>query len=497
MKLKELTLITILFFIALQFSGCTEEKLGALQNGMINGRVLDETTQAPLVNAEIITSPATDTITTDFMGYFELNNIEPGEYLVIARYPGYYTTGKEVFVSSNSTSSVLIYLPKTGGQDDKFEFSENFSPAHNQNQVSLSPNFTWGLNYYPESVKFTLEVFESGSQQPLKRIENITDTFAMVTGLSFSTSYQWRVKAESGDESVTSNMRNFTTLSFPDKPVIYAKRVDGISQIFVTDINGSSHNQVTHNNYHSWRPLINAQKNRIAFLSTRDINPQLFTMNIDGSDIKKLTNIATGGYYNKGVGFSWLPDGERVVFSSYNRLYRINKDGSALTHITTIDPERHFREVDWSPANDKIVTLTMGVNRYDAQILLMNTNGSGKEVLVSDLQGALENPSFSSDGQQILYTYDVSGFQSTEGRQLDARIFSYDRSTGDITGFSSHKLTGTNDLAPRFTDNDSKIVFINTRNIAGSARNLYIMPPNTTSADQRVLLAEDVEMPDW
>jgi TolB protein len=242
---------------------------------------------------------------------------------------------------------------------------------------------------------------------------------------------------------------------------------------------------------------LNQQNDYVGFLSTRDINPQLYTMDINGENIIKLTNIPTGGYYNKGVGFSWLPDGERLVFSSYNRLYRINRDGSGLLIITAINPERHFREVDWSPENDKIVALTVGVNRYDARIVLMNINGSGMEEIVSGLQGALENPGFSSDGQQILYTYDVSGFQSSDGRQLDARIFQYTRENGEITDLSQHKPAGTNDLAPRFTNNDNQIVFYNTRNLAGSSRNLYIMPPETTSADQRILLVEDVEMPDW
>jgi TolB protein len=389
-KIIEFIKITILFLVILQFAGCTEEKLGALQNGMINGRVLDERTQLPLVNAEIITSPATDTTTTDFMGYFELGNIMPGEYIVIARYPGYYATGKEVLVSANSTSSVIIYLPRTGGQNNSFDFTNNFSPTHNQNQVPLNPVFRWQLGYYPENVSYTLEVFESGSQQAFKRLENLTDTFAIVKGLKFSTNYSWRVTAQTPIESVISDLHVFNTLAFPQNPVIYAKRVDGISQIFVTDINGSSHNQITHYNFHSWRPMVNPQKDRIAFLSTKDINPQLYTMDINGSNVIKLTNIPTGGYYNKGVGFSWLPDGERLVFSSYNRLYRINKDGTGLSLITSINPERHFREVDWSPENDKIVALTVGVNRYDARIVLMNTNGSGMVEIISGLQGALE-----------------------------------------------------------------------------------------------------------
>ncbi len=490
--IRIITLISIPFFLTY----CTEDKLGTRQKGMINGLVIDEREQTPVVDAKIIISPSNDTLTTDFMGYFEKGELDPGEYTVSALHAGYINGSENVLVSPDVKSSVIISLLRTG-QIGSFEFTDNIVPGLDQDNVSLNPVFQWGLGYYPDNVSFTLEIFDSGSQQLIKRLENITDTFALVTGLSFGNSYQWQIIAESGYEIITSNMRSFTTLNFPANPVIYAKRVDGISQIFVTDINGSSHNQVTHNNFHSWRPILNPQKDQIAFLSSKDLNSQLYTMDINGDNIIKLTNVPTGGYFNKGVGFSWLPDGERLVFSSYNRLYRINKDGTGLSLIVSINPERHFREVDWSPENDKIVALTVGVNRYEARIVLMNTNGSGMVEIVSELQGALENPSFSSDGQYILYTNDVSGFQSTDGRQLDARVFRYSRDNQQTTDLSRHKPAGTNDIVPRFTNNDNQIVFYNARNPAGSSRNLYIMPPETTAANQRILLAEDVEMPDW
>ncbi|MFN2395588.1 MAG: carboxypeptidase regulatory-like domain-containing protein [Bacteroidales bacterium] len=489
--IRIITLIVIPFFLTY----CTEDKLGTRQKGMINGRVLDERDQTPVVDAEVIISPSNDTLATDFMGYFEKGELNPGEYTVSAVHEGFVTQSEEVLVSPDETTTVIMYLLRTDG--NTFEFTDSIVPIQNQEEVSLNPVFRWGLGYYPPFVTYTLEVFESGSQQAYRRLENLTDTFALVTGLKFGTDYQWRVTAQDQNETVTGNLHDFSTLAFPQNPVMYAKRVDGISQIFVTDINGSSHNQITHNNFHSWRPMLNPQKDQIAFLSSEDLNPQLYVMDLNGESIIKLTNIPTGGYYNKGVGFSWFPDGERLVFSSYNRLYRINSDGSGLLIITAINPERHFREVDWSAENDKIVALTVGVNRYDARIVLMNINGSGMEEIVSGLQGALENPGFSSDGQYILYTYDVSGFQSNDGRQLDARIFRYNLANGEITDLSQHKPAGTNDLVPRFTNNDNQIVFYNARNLAGSSRNLYIMPPETTSADQRILLVEDVEMPDW
>jgi TolB protein len=49
---------------------------------------------------------------------------------------------------------------------------------------------------------------------------------------------------------------------------------------------------------------------------------------------------------------SWSPDGERIVFQSYRdgnpEIYRINIDGSDLTRLTN-DPAKDFHPA-WSPA---------------------------------------------------------------------------------------------------------------------------------------------------
>ncbi|MFP4064070.1 MAG: hypothetical protein ACLFS0_01025, partial [Bacteroidales bacterium] len=196
-------------------------------------------------------------------------------------------------------------------------------------------------------------------------------------------------------------------------------------------------------------------------------------------------------------GFSWLPNGEQLVFSSYNRLYVINHDGTGLRQITSIDTGRHFREVDWSPTNDRVAALTLGEDRYDAEILVMNTSGSNHQVLVGNKTGALGGPAFSLDGKELIYTYDASDTQSDIGRQLNARIFKYNFKTGETMDLSTRKPGGTNDLYPRFSPDGAKILFVNSRNIPGSRQDLYIMRTDSIQYDHRQLLIEDVESANW
>jgi hypothetical protein len=148
--IRIITLIFIPFFLTF----CTEDKLGTRQKGMINGRVIDERDQMPVVDARIIISPSNDTLTTDFMGYFEKGELDPGEYNVSAMRAGYITRSENVLVSPDVTSSVIIYLLRSG--QGGFEFTDSIVPGQNQDDVSLNPVLSWELGYYPQTVSYTL-----------------------------------------------------------------------------------------------------------------------------------------------------------------------------------------------------------------------------------------------------------------------------------------------------------------------------------------------------
>jgi len=486
--------LTFLLILFLTMSYCSEEKISPSGSGSVEGKVLDEEDLSPIANAEVTTSPPTHTVLTDSTGSFLLEELEVGDYNVIAQKRDYFSSSKAIKVNLNSTVHTIINLKKRDADEKLPEFSSLFYPEKEQQDVSVNVNISWQLTEPCDSTEFELKLYESGRLVDVD-LENPTDTFALVNGLKFSATYLWQVSAENKAGKVYSDLRSFTTRSLPEDCIMYAKRVDDISQIFVTDTLLENNIQITHNNYHSWRPRVNEQKTKIAFLSTRDVTTHLYTMDIDGSNVEKVTDIPSGGYYSKGVGFSWLPNGEKLVFSLYNSLYTANYDGTGLTKLTSISEEKHFREVDWSPAGNKIVALALGKDYYDAEIMVMNPDGSDKEVLIGDMEGALANPVFSVDGNRILYTYDNSGFNSDKRRQLDARIYQYDLQTGDTTDLSANrKPAGTNDLAPGYTPDGGKIVFFNGKNTIGSRKDLWIMGADYTERHYRNRLIEDVEM---
>lgn len=190
---------------------------------------------------------------------------------------------------------------------------------------------------------------------------------------------------------------------------------------------------------------------------------------------------------------AWSPSGDRIIYGNYDRLYFIQYDGTLEGVITTAPANRHFRDLDYSPDGNRIVALTVGVNPDDSEIYLMNSNGTNPVVLINNVSGILEAPSFSIDGTQVVYTRDM-GVPSGTSRQLDARIFIVDIASGISTNVSQNKPSGTNDTNPRFSPNGAFIIFESASNKVGAEKSIWVMDAN---GEHRKLLFSNAEMPEW
>ena len=69
-------------------------------------------------------------------------------------------------------------------------------------------------------------------------------------------------------------------------------------------------------------------------MSDRDGNYEIYVMNIDGSNQKRLTNNDVDDWYP-----FWSPDGSKIIFSSVKdykkekHIYSMNADGSSVKKI--------------------------------------------------------------------------------------------------------------------------------------------------------------------
>jgi Tol biopolymer transport system component len=191
---------------------------------------------------------------------------------------------------------------------------------------------------------------------------------------------------------------------------------------------------------------------RIAFASNREEGTgfQIYIMNADGSDQKRLGDVQPGDNSHP----SWSPDGSQIVFQSKRDtnsnllddnfdIYLMNSDGSGVNILTT--HEADDTEPSWSPDGRKIAFLSERSGQDE--VYLMGPDGANLEQL-TELSVLKSELSWSSNGRYILF----------EG---DGDIYTIEAETKEATKLIS--ISDSNEATPTWAQNDNFVVFSSDR----------------------------------
>ena len=135
---------------------------------------------------------------------------------------------------------------------------------------------------------------------------------------------------------------------------------------------------------------------KIAFISDRDGNAEIYVMNADGTEQNRLTD-------NDGADgpFAWSPDGSRICYVServgFIGIYVMDADGTHQRLLTQIRDNEETRPV-WSPDGRKIAFSAYSETSYE--ILVMNADGTNL-VNLTHSPGDDFDPTWSPDGSHI------------------------------------------------------------------------------------------------
>ena len=452
---------------------------------------MDQDASSALEGASITTSPPTSAILTGSDGKFSIQDIPVGNYTITAQKNGYKKSSVSVSVRENAVTQATIFLEVDNGTNTAPNPPSDPVPSNEAADQPVNVTLSWTASDpdASDSLTYTVFLYKSGAINKETIAEGIGDTSVVAQNLEYGTTYYWQVVVKDSS-GLTSNGEtwSFTTMPFPDNPVVYAKKIDNNYEIFSNDTSAGSMARLTEMVSREWWPRFNSRRSKIAFTSDENVGANIYTMDPDGSNIFRVTNLPVSGYHNYGIGFCWSFDDGKFFYANNDKLYSINVNGSGRTTIATAPAGRNFREVEQSPQGDKLVVLTIGSEVYNAEIYLMNSDGSNMTLFVGNEAGITERPSFSIDGNRVMFTHDVSGYQSLDGRQLDSHIFIYPVNSGDSIDVSVNKPAGTNDTNPRFSPDGAKIIFNNAPNDGSKAPEIWIM--DTDGTDRRMIIDE-------
>jgi len=195
-------------------------------------------------------------------------------------------------------------------------------------------------------------------------------------------------------------------------------------------------------------PVAAANEGKIAFCSFRDGNSEIYVMNVNGTNVTRLTFDAAADQEP-----SWAPDGSKIVFSSDRGALA----GSLAIYVMAANGTNPIRLTDttynsapaWSPDGSKIA-FQSARNSFNLEIYTMNADGTSQTRITNNLAKDTQ-PAWSPDGSKI-------AFQSDR----DSPAGFYEIYVMNADGSNQTRLTNTVwviDGYPTWSPDGSKIAF--------------------------------------
>ena len=283
----------------------------------------------------------------------------------------------------------------------------------------------------------------------------------------------------------------FETNVTPQK-IAFVSHRDGNSEIYLMNPDGTNQTRLTNNPDEDTEPSISPDGNRIVFTSNRDGNDEIYIMNTEGSGLTRLTN---GIYGDHAPSFSH--DGKRIVFTSARsdvatgtnapsvlnfEIYVMNVDGSNPTRLTN-DPGFDDEAV-FSPDDSKIAFSSLRNSSFDGnwEIYLMNGDGTNVTRLTTVIPYADQHPAFSPDGKKIAFSSSRNGWPDVYLMNVD--------------GTNQTRLTSLPDFddSPSFSPSGDQIVYRSVRDLNSD---IFVMNTDGTGTTQLTTNSAMDSAPSW
>lgn len=490
--------ILFLSIFSILLLGCSEDLLDNDAKGTLKGTSRLDLSNEPLANVKITTTPSTLTVYSDEEGNFEIfESLPVGDYSVRAELDGYVTEVEAISITQfDQTVSIVFEMVTDETLNQPPTAPELISPEHLATNQPNDLTLKWSSSDVDQdSLTYRVILSDNLTNTEIEFSDIEVDTLAL-ENLHFGTTYTWQVAVSDNiNEEVFSGSSQFTIRQNPEYRYHYVQKEDGNFVIRATNLDETI--SITNSTYSSWRPHKNNVAEKVAFLQTLGGQTHLMTADLNGENPHQVSQVPINGFRNDVLSYAWHTNGSRFLFPSFDKLYRVNIDGTGQQQIYQTPDGQFITKVAWSYDGSTIAIATNDINGYNAKISIVDANGNFIKTIFENQLGAVGGLDFNITGDKLLFTHDLSGYQDSQYRQLDTHIFIYNLVDDTVTNYSeiSEKPMGTIDIDPKFSPNDAEIIFTNTPNDMISVKSIYSI--NLNEPETRELIIFDGEMPDY
>ena len=185
----------------------------------------------------------------------------------------------------------------------------------------------------------------------------------------------------------------------------YVSREIGKTTIDVMDIRHKESRRLIDHPSINWAPAWSPNGKWIAFVSDRDGDRQIYRIDVDGSNLKRLTNKGDNGKP------AWSPDSQWIAFNSYRGpehgagnflLYVMTADGGRLRKLA----KNASAGCTWSPDGKQITFATRSFEKEGANIFVIDVDsGNLRKLTQVRVDAFASDPAWSPDGKWIAYAF--------------------------------------------------------------------------------------------
>ena len=250
--------------------------------------------------------------------------------------------------------------------------------------------------------------------------------------------------------------------------IAFVSNRDGNWEIYSMNTDGTDQRRLTNNTYFDATPAWSPAGDTIAFSSGRDGTDGIDLMNSDGTEQRRVIVCDSLDVLGLKCSYcsepAWSPDGSRIAFSAgwttaghgyyaVSDLYIVDLGSGALSHFTN-GPYQNISpgaDVDSSPSWSP-----------DGDLIVFTSNKPGQGLTVKSISG--NTPSYTVLEPETGWLFDTIEWSpggdslvfSTAGLSLDIRMLPVDRQTGIPNG---EPILITQGLHPSWSPDGTKVAF--------------------------------------